>query len=183
MDRWHWGDGDCVAIVSVIKLATLFMSIDSTAKVSIAVRDYYWKVPVGQERCFTESRGDWTISVVLARKPERRHWTKPMPGFGRSPVIATYTSIKKVFLRYRGATYEIRTGLKGLYNPNWIRIDKIKDGLVLTLETTGYSDGPNFYLVDTTYQKTSVKRRVRDMVEEVEVEAKSCKPLNWPSVL
>ncbi len=155
-------------------------------KVSMMIENYYWKVPIGQERRFKEERGDWVISVLLSREAEdyapRYGWAKEKPGWGRSPVLRSKTSIKRVDLIYKGNHVVVRTGLKNLYNMGWVRFDLVSGGFDMTMEITAYEDESQSYDVLSSYRMQGIRRVVKDMTEEVVVETRSFRPINWPSI-
>lgn len=169
-------------------VAVLISAQSAPPKVSMMISSYYWKVPLGEERRFKEQRGDWVISVVLRRKneedyTERKLWTEQKPGWGRSPGLRSKTSIKRVDLIYKGQHTIVRTGLKNLYNMDWVRFDLVPSGFDMTMDIEAYEDESQAYDVQTSYRMGGIRRVVRDMIDEEVVETRTFRPKSWPRIL
>jgi hypothetical protein len=177
-----------MALVTIAGLAILISGKSLAPKVSMRIADYYWKVPIGQGRRFKEERGVWVISVLLRREVERdytktKRWSEPKPGWGRSPGLRTKTSIQRIDLVYKGQHVIVRTGLKNLYNMDWVRFDLVLGGFDMTMDIQAYEDESQAYEGLVTYRKEGIRRVVKDSIENEVVETRTLRPIKWPSIL
>ncbi len=168
-------------------LVVLPLGQTAPPKVSMMISSYYWKVPVGQQRRFKEERGDWVISVLLSREPEdyapRYGWKTEKPGWGRSACLRSKTSIRRVDLVYKGQHTIVRTGLKNLYNMEWVRFDLVPGGFDMTMDIEAYDDESQAYDVHSSYRMGGIRRVVRDMIDGEVVETRTFRPKSWPRIL
>lgn len=182
------GDDYRMALVLAAGLFVLASAQSAQPKISMMISSYHWKVPVGEERRFKEQRGDWVISVVLRREieedyTEKKHWAEEKPGWGRSPGLRSKTSIRRVDLIYKGQHTIVRTGLKNLYNMEWVRFDLVPGGFDMTMDIEAYEDESQAYVVHCTYRMGGIRRVVRDMIDEEVVETRTFRPRSYPRIL